>query len=360
MSRATTATLSTENLLHNLSVMQKTASPAQVMAMVKANAYGHGLRSVALRLENHVQSLGVASIDEAIALREAGVKAPITLVEGVFEPEELLIAAKQNFHVVFHEEGQLKWLQARRLPTPLHAWLKLDTGMGRLGFDREEAEKAYKQLSNCENVVQPVNILSHFACADAMEHPLNRIQIEAFQAFIHHLPGLKSLANSAGAFQFSQARYDLIRTGIALYGASPCEKISAREFGLKPVMTLQTRLIAVRHLKKGSSIGYGARFVCPENMPVGVAAIGYGDGYPRTAADGTPVLVNQTRCQIVGRVSMDMVTIDLRACPDAKTGDPVVLWGEALPIEEVATHTHHIAYNLLCGVQSRVKFHWTT
>jgi alanine racemase len=360
MSRAAIATLSTENLLHNLSVMQQTGKPARVMAMVKANAYGHGLRSVALRLEKQVQSLGVSSIDEAIALREAGVKAPITLIEGVFEPEELLVAAAQNFHVVFHEARQLKWLQARRLPAPLHVWLKVDTGMGRLGFYREEAEKAYKQLSNCENVIPPVHILSHFACADAREHPLNRVQMDDFQSFIHNLPGLKSLANSAGAFQFPEARYDVIRTGIALYGASPCEKISAQEFELKPVMTLQTRLIAVRHMKKGSSIGYGARFVCPEDMPVGVIAIGYGDGYPRSAADGTPIIVNQKRCQIVGRVSMDMATIDLRACPGAKPGDPVVLWGEGLPIEEVATHTCHIAYDLLCGVQSRVKFHWTT
>lgn len=360
MSRAAVAILSTENLLHNLSVIQKTAPTAKIAAMVKANAYGHGLRSTALRLDPYVSSLGVSSIDEALSLRKAGVKSPIILVEGVFEPDELLVASCQNFEVVFHEERQLKWLQQQSLPLPLKVWLKIDTGMSRLGFFPEEAKAAYEILSNSPNVIQPVNILSHFACADSPDHPLNLQQINVFEAFIQELPGLKSLANSPGLFQFPQAHYDLVRIGISLYGVSPFAGISAEQLGLKPVMTLQTRLIAVRHLKQGSSIGYGARFICPEDMPVGVIAMGYGDGYPRTAEDGTPILVNDVRCQIVGRISMDMATIDLRSCAHAKPGDPVVLWGAGLPVEEVAKHTSHIPYDLLCAVQSRVKFHWTT
>lgn len=359
MSRAAIAILSTENLLHNVLVIRRVSNFAEIMAMVKANAYGHGLRSVALRLQDHVDSFGVSCIDEALALRKVGVKIPITLIEGVFEPDELLIASCQNFPVAFHEERQLKWLEERLLPVPLTAWLKIDTGMGRLGFNPKDAEKAYQFLSQNRNIAQPVNILSHFACADESENPLNQSQKAVFNQFVKDLPGLKSFANSGAIFQFPEAHYDTVRPGIALYGVSPFSHLKGSELGLKPVMTLQTRLIAIRYLEKGSSIGYGARFVCPEKMPIGVIAMGYGDGYPRTAEDGTPILVNGLRCQLAGRVSMDMTTIDLRACPDAKVGDPVVLWGNDLPIEEVASFTQQIAYDLLCGTQSRVKFHWT-
>lgn len=359
MSRATIAILSTENLLHNLSVIRQQAPQSKVIAMVKANAYGHGIRSVALRLEKHADALGVASIDEAVALRRIGVKAPIVLMEGVFEPDELLIASCERFQVVFHENIQLEWLEQTSLPLPLQAWLKIDTGMGRLGFNQREAEQAYGLLSSSSKIVQPIGIMSHFACSDDRDHPLNQLQIQAFNDFTHNLPGPKSLHNSAGVFQFPNHTYDYVRPGIALYGASPFKDKSAADLGLKPVMTLQTRLISVRMVSKNSSIGYSARFTCPEDMPIGVISVGYGDGYPRTAQDGTPVLVNNVRCQIVGRISMDMATIDLRPCRDAKIGDPVVLWGEKLPIEEVAAFTHHIPYDLLTAVQSRVKFHWT-
>lgn len=359
MSRAAIAILSTENLLHNLEVLKKRSPQSQVMAMIKANAYGHGLRSVALRLEKNVQSLGVASIDEAIALRKVGIKGAITLIEGVFEPDELLIASSQNFHVIFHHESQLEWLEKSSLPLPLRVWLKIDSGMGRLGFSLDSAKNAYQRLSQNPQIVQPIGIISHFACADEEKHPLNAQQIQAYQTFIHGLPGPKSFANSPAIFHFPQAHYDVVRPGLALYGVSPLPEKSAKELGLKPVMTLQTRLIATHLLKKGSSIGYGSQFICPEDMWVGVVAMGYGDGYPRTARNGTPVLVNNIRCQVVGRVSMDMTTIDLRTCPGAKIGDPVILWGNGLPIEEVAQHTAQIPYDLLCAIQPRVKFHWT-
>ena len=359
MSRATIAILSTKNLLHNAAVIRTLSRGTDMLAMVKANAYGHGLRSVALRLENHVDSFGVSCIEEALALRKVGVKIPITLMEGVFEPDELLMASCQNFDVVFHEERQLKWLEQATLPVPLKVWLKVDTGMGRLGFFPNDIQKAYDSLKNNQNVIQPVNFLSHFACADQPENMLNQSQKGAFDSLVKDFPGLKSLANSAGIFQFPEAHYHMVRPGIALYGVSPFSHMRAVDLGLKPVMTLQTRLISLRYLKKGASIGYGGRFICPEKMPVGVIAMGYGDGYPRTAQDGTPILVNNIRCQLVGRVSMDMATIDLRSCPEAKVGDPVILWGNKLPIEEVAAFTSHIPYDLLCGMQSRVKFHWT-
>ncbi len=359
MSRAAIAILSTENLHHNLSILRQASPNRRVIAMIKANAYGHGLRSVAQRLEKHVDSLGVASINEADALRKIGIKGSITLIEGVYEPDELLIASSQKFHVVFHDKTQIDWLEKSYLPLPLSAWIKVDTGMGRLGFDLNDGEIAYERLKANPQLQQPVGIMSHLACADDKDHSLNQRQLDRFRTFVAGKPGFKSLANSPAMLQFPDAHFDTVRPGLALYGVSPIQGKTAADLGLKPVMTLRTRLIAVRQMKKGSTIGYGCQFTCSDDMPMGVVAMGYGDGYPRTAGTGTPVLVNGERCQLVGRVSMDMLTIDLRSCPNAKPGDPVTLWGVGLPIEEVAVHTAHVPYDLLCGIQPRVIFHWT-
>jgi alanine racemase len=365
MSRSATAVLSTDNLLHNLNVIKAQAPRSKIIAMVKANAYGHGLRSVSSRLAPHVDMLGVASIDEAMALRQIGLTIPILLIEGVFEANELHIAATQGFEVVFHEQLQLEWLNAlpASLP-PITAWLKVDTGMGRLGFNLPDAPNMYERLSQSPHTKNPVRIISHFACADNPDHPLNQRQITHFKQLIEKIPHADvplSFANSAAIFQFNTAQHHFIRPGITLYGASPFAntlKISAEDLQLKPVMTLKTQIIAVRHMKKGSPLGYNARYICPEDMPVGVIAFGYGDGYPRNAPDGTPMRVNQTICTLIGQVSMDMITVDLRACPTAKVGDPVILWGEGLPVETVAQHTQQVSYDLLTGVQNRVKFNW--
>lgn len=359
MSRAALAILSTENLLHNLDVIKNHAPNSHVIAMIKANGYGHGLRSTALRLEKYVYSFGVASIDEAIALRKVNIKIPITLMEGVFEPNELLVAACENFHVVFHEQTQLQWLKTSSLPCPLTAWLKIDTGMGRLGFTPSYAHHAYAELVSHPHLKKPIGIMSHFACADDIAHPLNQQQIKNFVQFIENKAGIKSFCNSAAIFSFKDHHYDVVRPGLALYGVSPMPNISAADLNLKPVMTLQTRLMAVRHVERHSTLGYGARFLCSDAMRIGVIAMGYGDGYPRTARDGTPILVNGVRCPLVGRVSMDMITVDVTNCPDVKVDDPVVLWGNGLPIEEVSQYTEQCPYDMLTAVQSRVRFHWT-
>lgn len=357
--RAAIAILSTENLLHNVQVLKQAAPGRKILAMIKANAYGHGLRSVAKRLEHHVDSLGVASIDEALALRHVGVKGLITLMEGVFDADELLLASSQKFEVVIHNFSQIEWLEKSRLPLPLKLWLKIDSGMGRLGIAPSEFKQAYERLSAYPYAEKPIQLMTHLACADVPDHPLNQQQLQRFDELVSNLPGVKSAANSAAALGLPSSRYDVIRPGLSLYGVSPLEGKTASELNLRPVMTLQTRLITTQILKRGTSIGYGAEFSCPADMPVGVIALGYGDGYPRTARTGTPVLVNQKECQIVGRVSMDMISVDLRNCPDAKVGDPVLLWGDQLPIERVAAHTSHVPYDLLCAVQPRVKFHWT-
>jgi alanine racemase len=358
MSRPITAILSNDNLLHNVSVIQKKAPHSKLIAMVKANAYGHGLRSVSRRLEKHINFLGVASIDEALALRQAGIQAPIILMEGVFVQEELIQAADQGFHVVFHDHEQLQWLNNITQPIAIHAWLKLDTGMGRLGFELDRAEKIYHQLVQHPHIQSPVRVMSHLACADEPQNPLNQQQIQVFQTFLQHVKSEVSLCNSAAIFTLPDCHHDFVRPGITLYGASPFGDKTGTELGLKPVMTLQTKLIAIKHKPKGSFLGYGARFACPEDMVVGVVACGYGDGYPRSAQDGTPVLVNNIRTTLIGQVSMDMMTVDLSLCPAAKVGDPVILWGTGLPVEEVARYSHQNAYDLLTGMQNRVRFEW--
>lgn len=359
MSRTATAILSTENLLHNLQVIKDKVKPAKVIAMVKANAYGHGIRSVGLRLDGRVDMMGVASIDEALALRKAGIKTDILLAEGVFEPGELLIAATEKLNVVFHNTTQLEWLDKSALPLPVHTWIKIRTGMGRLGFSPKEARRAYQHLSTHPQTHKPVRVMSHFACSDERDHPLNAQQMNIFRSFIKNIDSEFSLCNSAGIFNFPTCYYDYVRPGLALYGISPLPEKSAAELGLKPVMTLQSSLIAVQYFDKGDSVGYGARHIYDTNTPVGIIAFGYGDGYPFTTKDGSPVLIGGVVCPLVGRISMDMMAVDLSACPHAQIGDPVLLWGEKLPLEQIAKHTDHIAWNIITGIQNRVKFLWT-
>lgn len=358
MARKTLCTLSTANLLHNLDVIKAKALKSKIMAMVKANAYGHGIRSVSQRLQGTIDALGVACIDEALALRQAKVTTPITLVEGVFAPEELQIAAEQGFSVVFHSDHQVRWLEQKKLPAKLRAWIKINTGMGRLGFSPEAGALAMKTLSENDSIVQSVGMMSHFACADDPEHPMNAKQISAFTSFASKYPGEKSLCNSAALFAFPQMQHDWVRPGLALYGASPFVGKSAASLGLKPVMTFKTELIAIQKFKRGDSVGYGANFICPEDMPVGIASVGYGDGYPRLVQEGASVLVGEERCSLLGRIAMDMAAVDLRPCANAIVGDKVTLWGEGLPVEDLATYSDRLSYDLMTGIQNRVRFEW--
>ncbi len=365
--RSLIANLSTENLLHNVQVIKQLANQSKIIAMVKANAYGHGLRSIALRLQKEVDFLGVAAIDEALQLRQAGVTIPIVLIEGVFEPEELIVAARENFSVVLHNELQLDWLRNlsvnSNISKPINAWLKIDTGMSRLGFNIQDALEIYKYLANNINIANPLGVMSHFACADDFQHTLNKYQIKKFTDFIQHLdvikyPNCKSFCNSAGIFNFPKQHYDVVRPGLALYGVSPILGKSAKNLNLKPVMTLQTTIIAIKNLLKNSAVGYGAEFICPKDLKVAIIAVGYGDGYPRRTKPNMPVLINGKVCKIIGRVSMDMAVVDLENCLDAKLEDSVILWGDNLPIEEIAKYTHNSVYDLLTGVQNRVRFRW--
>jgi alanine racemase len=356
-----TALISGQNLLHNVKTLQNAAPQSQLIVMVKANGYGHGACEIAKFLEKNLSTklyaLGVARIDEAICLRKSGITLPILLTEGVFAANDLKVVAQNNFWVTFHNSLQLNWLQTSNLPQKITAWLKINTGMNRLGFSFDNAKNAYQILAGHQNVIKPIIVASHFACADQPQHPLNNLQINQFQKFTDGLPVLKSLNNSAAIINFPQTNYDIIRAGLSVYGASPLENKNAAELNLKPVMTLQTAIIAIHDLKVGQTIGYGARFKCERNSKIAIAAIGYGDGYSRTIKDGAPVLVNGVKCTIAGRVSMDMISIDL-SYADAKIGDLVTLWGEGLPIEEVAKYSSCVAYDLFCGVNSRVNYVW--
>ena len=322
------------------------------MAVVKANGYGHGLAWVARALTD-ANAFGVSSMEEGIQLREADITQPICLLEGFFTPDELPLLAKYRLEPAIHCDNQIKMLAQAAPNSRLSVWLKIDTGMHRLGFAPTAAAEAFRQLRGLPAVAE-ARVMSHFARAEFPSDSSTQSQIDSFTAQARGLHAESSLANSAGIVGWPPSHLDWVRPGIMLYGVSPLPGKSAAALNLKPVMTLQTALIAVQQRRRGDAIGYGGDWRCPQDMSVGVATIGYGDGYPRHAPPGTPVLVNGQRVPLVGRVSMDMITLDLRTQPQAKVGDPVVLWGEGLPVEEVAERAGTIAYELLCRVAERI------
>lgn len=354
MARAATALIDLDALRHNLQRVREAAPGRYVMAIIKANGYGHGMVRVARAMAN-ADAFGVASIDEAIVLREAGIETPITLLEGFFEAQELALIQHHRLGVVIHHAAQLDILEAHPLSTPIPTWLKIDSGMHRLGFAPEKAQDAWRRLKACRWVANPIRLMTHLASADDRHSPQTLRQLECFSAAIAGIEGERGIANSAGILGWPQTHADWVRPGIMLYGVSPFIDGVAVDDGLKLVMTLTSKLISVNRFKKADAIGYAASWVCPQDMPVGVVAIGYGDGYPRHAAPGTPVLVNGKRVPLIGRVSMDMISVDLSSQPSAQIGDPVTLWGQGLPVEEVAHCASTIPYQLLCGVTQRVK-----
>jgi alanine racemase len=276
-------------------------------------------------------------------------------LEGFLEASELPLISQHGLAVVVHHVSQLEILEQSTLANPLSAWLKVDSGMHRLGFAPHRVKAVWARLNACSNVAGPIRLMTHLANADDRQDSQTLRQVECFTKAVHGLEGERSIANSAAILAWPHTHADWVRPGLMLYGISPFSSGSSEREGLTPVMTLRSKLIAINSLSKGDAVGYGASWVCPENMRVGVAAIGYGDGYPRHATPGTPVLVNGRRVPLAGRVSMDMICLDLRAQPEAQVGDPVVLWGESLPVGEVAHHAGTISYELLCGVARRVK-----
>lgn len=355
MTRPVRALIDTAALRHNFQRVKQAAPGRKVMAVVKANGYGHGLVRVARALKA-ADAFAVARLGEGIQLRDAGVDGPVVLLSGVETAEDLDEARDQSLDVVVHSEHQIAMLESASPGPRMRVWLKIDTGMHRLGVPMSSAAACHRRLKAASRAVASVMLMTHLADADNDGNARVSRQIDAFHDATDGIPAERSIANSGGVLGWPSSHADWVRPGIMLYGITPFDAGDGADQGLKPVMTLETRLIAVNHIKKNERIGYGGTYVCARDTRVGVAAAGYGDGYPRHADSGTPVLVNGTRCTLAGRVSMDMITIDLTRTPDAKPGDRVVLWGGGLPAEEIAEGAGTIAYELVCRLPPRVEF----
>jgi alanine racemase len=354
------AVLNVDAVQHNLKMVRRYAPDAKIMAVIKANGYGHGLLRIAEALQN-VDAFAVARVDEGIRLRKAGIKNRIAVLEGFTCGEELDELVNYRLDPLVHSFTQLDILESRTEQGQIAIWLKLDTGMNRLGFKLKEFNAAYQRLNRCSIIRQPISLMTHLANADDKQDATTLKQIGLFNDTLARIdPGLKpsnerSIANSAGILAWKEALADWVRPGIMLYGISPFPDSTGEQLGLKPVMGLHSRLIAVKSIAKGDKVGYSGTWVCERPTTLGVVAVGYGDGYPRYAKAGTPVLVNGQRVPLIGRVSMDMITVDLETQPNAKPGDPVTLWGDGLAVEEIALCAETIPYTLVCGVTQRVQ-----
>jgi alanine racemase len=326
--------------------------------VIKADAYGHGMGPCAAALEA-ADGFAVARVQEALGLRAMGIRKPLLVLEGAASETELTAVLSMQVELTVHSSRQLELIlsqrQAHPQPRPQRIWLKLDTGMGRLGLQQTEAVALIERLRSTTGSLASAGLMTHLANADDPSHPMTAAQCEQARALAEHVGLPLSIGNSAGILAHPAARTDWVRPGIMLYGGSPLLGQTAAALGLRPVMTLTSPLIAVRDLAAGAPIGYGSTYRCPQPMRVGVVAIGYGDGYPRHAPTGTPVLIRGRRAALLGRVSMDMISVDLRQIPQARVGDPVTLWGQGLPVEEVAEQVGTINYELLCRLSNRVQ-----
>lgn len=341
---------------HNVRIAGEKAPRSRIYAAVKADAYGHGAARVAPALAA-AHGLAVASLEEAVALRCSGIRQPIMLLSEPLDRAGLPACAEHRLEPILFESSQLDCLARYPTSAPVTVWVKLDTGMHRLGFPATEAGALYARIAAVPHL-RLAGWVTHLACADDLQDPATSAQIARFHDALEDLPGARSIANSAGICAWPASHADVVRPGIMLYGASPLRDRAAADLGLRPAMTLAAPLISRTEVPIGDAVGYGATWRADETAPLGVIAIGYGDGYPRHAPNGTPVLVNGVRVPLVGRVSMDMIVVDLRACPGAQVGDQAVLWGPGLPADEVAARAGTIAYELFCRLSSRVRFEY--
>lgn len=347
------ATVDAAALRHNLGRVRATAPGARVMSVIKANGYGHGLVPVARALAGS-DGLAVARLDEGLALRAAGLENTVLLLEGVFSAEQLMVAAAERLDLMVHSVEQLELLEGRAGGAPVAAWIKVDTGMNRLGFRAEQFASAYERLRRIPNVAAEPTLVTHLASADDRDDPKTEVQLRTFAAATTGLPGARSIANSAALLGWPAARADWVRPGLMLYGLSPFGAGTGADLGLRAAMTLRTEVIAIKHVRAGETVGYGGTWRAPRDTRMAVVAAGYGDGYPRSVPAGTPVMVNGRQAPLIGRVSMDMLTVDVTDHVRVATGDPVVLWGEGAPVEAIAALAGTIPYELVCGVSQRV------
>lgn len=354
MPRPLVATIHTSALRHNLAVARRSAPHARIWAVVKANAYGHGLTR-AMRAFDNADGLALLEVESVAVLRELGWRKPILLLEGFFEANDIALLAKHDIESVVHCNEQIAMIEHSRVVKPLNVHLKLNSGMNRLGFRPEQYRDAYTRLRALRQVGN-ISFMTHFANADNASNPNMPLQEQAtrFLSAIEELPGERSLSNSAAVLMQPNLAADWIRPGIMLYGGTPgCS--TAESFGLQPAMTLMSEIIGIQQISAGEAIGYSSRFIADKPMTIGVVACGYADGYPRHAPDGTPILIDGGKTRLVGRVSMDMITVDLTEIPGAHIGSKVTLWGQGLPIDDVANAAGTIGYELMCALAPRVR-----
>ncbi len=358
MPRPLTATIHLDSMMHNLQRARACAPDTRVWAVVKANAYGHGLER-GMRGFAAADGLALIETENALRLRELGWTKPILLLEGIFEDADVALLAEYGFDSAVHCSEQIAMLERATLTGPIDVHLKMNTGMNRLGFTPDAFGAAHARLRAIP-AIRTITLMTHFANADELSHPRLTIrqQIARFRSGADGIAGPHSLSNSGGVLNQSQLvdalRNDAVRPGVMLYGGTPGGK-SAAQFGLLPTMTLASEIIGLQEIGAGEGVGYGSRFVADRPMRIGVVACGYADGYPRHAPQGTPVLVDGVRTGLVGRVSMDMITVDLTGLPQSRIGSRVVLWGAGLPIDEVANAADTIGYELMCAVAPRVR-----
>ena len=349
------ATIDGEALRHNLGVVRKIAPASRVLAVIKANAYGHGLIATARALAS-ADAFGVARLAEGLALRAAGITNRIVLLEGVFSAEELQQAAQAGLELVIHTFEQLSMLEAAGPAARFEVWMKVDTGMNRLGFRFDDFAAAWSRVQRCKSVTR-LRVMTHLVAAEDRESKTPQ-QLARFNELTAALQVERSIANSAGLVTWPDARVDWVRPGLMLYGISPVPDIDAEQLDLRAAMTLTTQLIAVRRVPSGEGVGYNSLWRAKEDSIVGIAAIGYGDGYPRNSRSGAPVLVNAVETTVVGRVSMDMTAVDVTHLPEVRVGDEVILWGKGIGADRVAPFAGTIPYELICGISQRVAVEW--
>jgi alanine racemase len=351
MPRPIRATISAAALAHNLAIARQHAGAAKVWAVLKANAYGHGLLRAAQAL-SAADGYAVLDFVDALKLRSAGVDKPILMLEGYFKPEDIALLSRHRLTPVIHNIEQVEWLEKTPPEAPIDVYLKVNSGMNRLGFAVDNVRLAWNALQNSP-AADKVTLMTHFADADGEGGIAG--QLQWFNELTQPFEALRSVANSAALLRFpDETRCDWVRPGIMLYGCSPFSFKSAEEIGLKPAMTLASEIIGVQHLQPGERVGYGFTYEAGQEMTIGVVACGYADGYPRHAPSGTPVLVAGQRTRTVGRVSMDLICVDISDIQEAYIGTPVTLWGEGLPCDEVALSAGTVSYELLCALAPRV------
>lgn len=347
-----TATIDHAALRHNLGVVKKIVPHSRIWAVIKADAYGHGATEIANSLI--VDGLAVARLGEAKKLRRTEKCKPILILGGVHSVADLMEAVALHCELVIHNAAQAKMLFQVKLPKPIKIWLKVNTGMNRLGLTVEQAAHWLIALTSCPNIQDQPGLMTHLANADELNDNLTNLQCQRLRSIPVAFNCAVTIGNSAGILGWEAARSDWVRPGIMLYGISPFNNTVGKQYDLQPVMTLHAPLIAIQHCQRGDAIGYGGSYLCSQAMPVGIIGIGYGDGYPRHAPVGTPVLLNGNRATLIGRVSMDMLTVDLCNIPEVCIGDRATLWGDGLPAEEIASSAKTIAYQLVTGITKRV------